>query len=367
MRRAWAVALKELRQILRDRRSVLILLFLPAFFLFLYGYALNFDIRHIRLGVQDRDDTPDSRQLVAAFARSTYFDQTAIVRSERDIEDLMNRGAVRAVLVIPEGFSRDMQRGDIAEVQVVLNGDNANTATTVLGYTNAVLGEAAATLGHRPEARLISIEPRVWYNPELRSSLFLVPGLIAYISMITAVVSTALSIVREKENGTMEQVRMAPISTSAFIIGKTLPYLVLSQTSALLVIIASMFLFGLPMNGHWLDLSIVLAVFLVGALGTGLLVSTVAETQQVAFQAAMLLAFLPTFMLSGFIFPIASMPLVLQYITTIVPARYFLIALRGVVLKGLNLGDVASDLGALAIYAFIVLALSAMRLAKKPA
>jgi ABC-2 type transport system permease protein len=365
MIRALAVALKELRQIRRDRRSVLIMLFLPAFFLFLYGYALNFDIRHVALAVQDRDDSVDSRELVAAFTRSTYFDLVDTVRSEADIEDLMNRGHVRAVLVIPEGFSREVQQGTVAEVQIILNGDNANTATTVLGYTNAVLGQVAVTLGRRPDVRLIGVEPRIWYNPELRSTLFLVPGLIAYISMITAVVSTALSIVREKENGTMEQVRMAPISTSAFIIGKTLPYLVLSQVSALLVIIASMWLFDLPMNGSWLDLSIVLAVFLVGALGTGLLVSTVAETQQVAFQAAMLLAFLPTFMLSGFIFPIASMPIGLQYITTVVPARYFLIALRGVVLKGLDLAAIWADLAALVAYAFAVLALSALRLARK--
>jgi ABC-2 type transport system permease protein len=365
MRRAWAVALKELRQIRRDRRSVLILLFLPAFFLFLYGYALNFDIRHVRLGVQDRDQSAESRELIAGFIRSTYFDLAADIHSDGEIEAAMDRGTVRAVLVIPEGFARQLREGGMADAQVVLNGDNANTATTVLGYTNAVLAQAAATLGGRARVRLVGVAPRVWYNPELRSTLFLVPGLVAYISMITAVVSTALSIVREKENGTMEQVRMAPISTPAFILGKTLPYLILSQASAMLVIVASMVLFDLPMQGGWLDLSVVLAIFLVGALGTGLLVSTMADTQQVAFQAAMLLAFLPTFMLSGFIFPIASMPIALQYITTVVPARYFLTALRGVVLKGLDLRDVWAPVLALVIYAAVVLGLSAARLAKR--
>jgi len=367
VRRVWAVAVKETRQIRRDRRSVLILLFLPAFFLFLYGYALNFDIRHVALGVQDRDGSPESRELIASFVRSTYFDIVANVRSEAELAALMDRGEVRAVLVIPEGFAVEVRRGDVAGVQVVLNGDNANTATTVLGYTNAVLSHASVTLGRPPQVRIIGVEPRIWYNPELRSTLFLVPGLIAYISMITAVVSTALSIVREKENGTMEQVRMAAISMPAFILGKTLPYLVLSQASALLVVVASMWLFDLPMNGSWLDLSLVLAVFLVGALGSGLLVSTMADTQQVAFQAAMLLAFLPTFILSGFIFPIASMPIGLQYVTAVVPARYFLTALRGVVLKGLDLGDVAPQVAALAIYAFAVLALSALRLSRRPA
>ncbi len=183
--------------------------------------------------------------------------------------------------------------------------------------------------------------------------------------MITAVVSTALSIVREKETGTIEQVRMAPVSTSAFVVGKTVPYLVLSQAAALLVILAAMALFDLPMRGNWLALNVVLAVFLLGALGTGLLVSTMADTQQVAFQAAMLVAFLPTFLLSGFIFPIASMPIVLQYITLVVPARYFLVALRGVVLKGLDLPALWPSLLAMSIYAVLVLGLSAVRLSRR--
>jgi ABC-2 type transport system permease protein len=251
---------------------------------------------------------------------------------------------------------------------VLLNGDNANTATTVLGYTNAVLREASVLMAAGRGAvdpRVVVVQPRIWYNPELRSTLFLVPGLIAYISMITAVVSTALSIVREKESGTMEQVRMAPISTTAFIVGKVLPYLVLSQASAMLVIGASMVLFELPLRGSWTALSVVLALFLLGALGTGLFISTMADTQQVAFQASMLAAFLPTFMLSGFIFPITSMPIVLQYITTVVPARYFLVALRGVVLKGATLASLWQPVLALSIYAFAVLALSSARLARR--
>ena len=365
MRRAWAVAVKELRQIGRDRRTSLVLLFLPAFFLFLYGYALNFDIRHVALAVEDRDHSLESRQLVASFVRSTYFDAVASVRSDAEINELIDHGRVRAVLVIPEDFSRRLRDREVATVQVILNGDDATTATTVLGYANAVLLEASASFAAGADVPVVTVASRVWYNPELRSTLFLVPGLIAYISMITAVVSTALSIVREKETGTMEQVRMAPISTPAFVIGKTLPYLLLSQLSGTLVIVASMVLFDLPVHGSWIDLSIVLAVFLVGALGTGLLVSTIAETQQIALQAAMLVAFLPTFMLSGFIFPISSMPVALQYITTIVPAKYFLVALRGVVLKGLGLRALWQPVAALVAYAIVVLGLSAARLARR--
>jgi len=360
-----AVAMKELRQIRRDKRSLLILLFIPCFFLFLYGYALNFDIRHVPLAVQDRDHSEESRILVAAFVGSTYFDQVATVESAADIDALLDRGIARAVLVIPEGFSRDLHAGTTPEVQVVLDGENANSATTVLGYANAIAADAAVRLSGQMRAVAVTAAPRIWYNPELRSTLFLVPGLIAYLATITAVLSTALSIVREKESGTMEQIRMAPISTVTFVLGKTLPYLVLSQASALLVVIAAMGLFGLPMRGDWFTLSLVIFLFLAGALGTGLLVSTVAPTQQVAFQMSMLIAFLPTFMLSGFIFPISSMPLGLQYVTTVVPAKYFLVALRGVVLKGLGPAALLAPMSAMAVFASVVLGLSAARLARR--
>ncbi len=361
----FAVAMKELRQIRRDKRSLLILIFIPCFFLFLYGYALNFDIRHVPLAVQDRDRSEESRSLVAAFVRSTYFDHAGTVDRDADIDALLERGDAHAVLVIPDRFSADLRTGAAPVVQVILDGENANSATTVLGYTNAILAEASVRLSGQARATIVGVAPRIWYNPELRSTLFLVPGLIAYLATITAVVSTALSIVREKESGTMEQIRMAPISTLAFVLGKTLPYLVLSQVSALLVVVAAMGLFGLPMQGSWITLGLVIVLFLAGALGTGLLVSTVSPTQQVAFQISMLIAFLPTFMLSGFIFPISSMPVGLQYVTTVVPAKYFLIALRGVVLKGLGPMDLLMPMAAMVAYAVAVLGLSAARLARR--
>jgi ABC-2 type transport system permease protein len=226
------------------------------------------------------------------------------------------------------------------------------------------LADPSALGGGDIHVAVAGVDTRVWYNPELRSTLFLVPGLIAYIAMITSVAVTSMSIVREKENGTMEQIRMSPISMPAFLAGKTLPYLALSQLSAMMVIGASMLLFGLPVRGSWVTLQLVVAVFLVGALATGLFVSTVADTQQTAFQISTLIAFLPTFILSGFIFPIANMPIALQYVTTLVPARYFLVALRGVVLKGLPLEAVAMPVAALALYACAALTLAAVRLAR---
>jgi ABC-2 type transport system permease protein len=365
VRGAWAVAIKELRQIRRDSRTLIILIFIPTFFLFLYGYALNFDIRHIGLGIEDRDHSPESRALVAAFVQSTYFDVVATAASEQDVTAMVDRGVARVVLVIPHDFSRTIRSGETAEVQVIIDGDNANTATTVLGYVTALLRQASAAMSGRARAALVTVEPRVWYNPELRSTVFLVPGLIAFISMITAVIATALSIVREKERGTMEQVRMAPISTVAFIVGKTVPYLVLSQFGAMAIIVAAMIFFDLPMRGAWLPLALVVMLFLIGGLGTGLLVSTIADTQEVAFQAAALIAMLPTLILSGFIFPIASMPVVLQYISAVIPARYFLIALRGIVLKGIDPVLLWQPMLALVIYGVLVIGLSSVRLARR--
>jgi ABC-2 type transport system permease protein len=359
-----AVAIKESRQIVRDRQSLLVVLVLPAMFLLLYGYALNFDIRHIEMVVQDRDGSADSRNLVSRFVASTYFEHRGAVIDDAEVATALDSGRARVALVIPEGFGRARQQGEIGHIQVLLAGDNANTASTVLGYVNGLVREASLS-GVQPDVRLVGVEARVWFNPELRSALFLVPGLIAYISMITAVVSTALSIVREKEQGTMEQIRMSPISTPAFIIGKALPYLVLSQLSAVLVIVSAMALFDLPMRGSWLGLFVLLAVFLVGALGTGILVSTIAETQQVAFQVGTLVAFLPTFILSGFIFPIASMPLPLQYVTSVVPAKYFLVALRGIVLKGTDIWALWQPVSALVVYATVVLGVASLRLARR--
>jgi ABC-2 type transport system permease protein len=203
------------------------------------------------------------------------------------------------------------------------------------------------------------------YNPQLRSTLFLVPGLIAYIAMITAVVSTALSVAREKERGTMEQVRMAPLDASSFIVGKSIPYFIVSLISAFGIIVVAMALFELPMLGSWMTLLLALSLFLVGALALGLFISSVANTQQVAFQLALLASFLPTIMLSGFIFPIASMPAFLRAVTYAVPARYFLIALRGIVLKGAGIQTFWIELVALAIYAAVMLTLASARLRRQ--
>jgi ABC-2 type transport system permease protein len=369
MRKALAVGRKELHQIVRDRRTLSILLLAPMMFLLLYGYALNFDIRHVALAVEDRDSTPESRALVAAFVNSGYFDLVAAVNDDRTIDALMDHNRIRAALVIPERTGRAIATGGTASVQVLINGDNANTASTVMGYALTIVRSASSSLlvERRGVAVLppVTAEPRIWYNPQLESTLFLVPGLIAFIGMITGAVSTALSIVREKERGTWEQVRMAPIGTPAYVVGKTIPYLAISIASAMGIMAAAMVLFGLPMRGSWFDLLLAVSLFLVGAVGTGMLISTVSDSQLVAFQVVLIVAFLPTFILSGFIFPIASMPLPIRLVTLVVPARYFLVALRGIVLKGISIAIVWREVVALVLYAVAMLGLASMRLARE--
>jgi ABC-2 type transport system permease protein len=365
-----AVARKELRQIRRDRRTLLILLFVPVFFLLIYGYALNFDIRNVQLGLQDNDRSAASRELVSAFVNSGYFDLVGEAVNPEAIDAMLDRDDARAVLVIPARFGADVAAGRPTAVQFIVNGDNANTATTVVGYANGLVN--SQSLRYELEARIgsltgpvLTIEPRVWYNPELRSTLFLVPGLIAYIAMLTAVVSTALSIVREKEAGTMEQVRMSPIGPVPYVLGKTAPYFVVSLISSMSIVVAAIVLFDMPMRGSWFVLIGVVSLFLIGALAFGLLISSIADSQQVAFQVALLTSFLPTLMLSGFIFPISSMPTFLQVITRIVPARYFLVALRGIVLKGVGPADFLPDVIALAVYALVILALASVRVRRQ--
>ena len=371
MRKILAVGSKEMRQILRDRRTLLILLFIPAFFLLLYGYALSFDIRNVRLAVQDRDRSTQSRELVSSFVNSGYFRLVGYEDSDAELARLVDAGKVRAILSIPSGFERDLTLKRPVTVQVVIDGDNANTASTVAGYARQLFAEfgavqmAALVPDPRSPIPVLTVEPRIWYNPQLRSALFLVPGLIAYISMITAVVSTALSVVREKERGTMEQVRMAPIGPVSYILGKTLPYLAISFTSAVLIVLAAMLLFDLPMRGSWALLFLSIGLFLIGAQAQGLLISTIADTQQVAFQIALLSSMLPTMILSGFIFPISSMPAVVQAITHIVPARYFLVALRAIVLKGADITAFWQDLVALAIFATVAMGLASLRLRRE--
>jgi ABC-2 type transport system permease protein len=372
MRKILAVAFKELKQIRRDPLTLAMLLGIPAMMLLLFGYALSFDVRHVPLAVEDRSRTEASRTLVSSFVNSTYFDQVEDLAPGTDYLALFQQRSAWAVLVIPESFATDRAAARRAPVQLVLDGADASTATTVLGYAQSLVSDLNIDLAARALARggltpelPLSYEPRVWYNPELKSSQFLIPGLIGFILMITAVLSTALAVVREKERGTMEQLHVTALRPIELILGKTLPYLVISLLATVVIVVAARALFGVVVQGSYLDLFIVTLVYLVGALGLGLLVSSAAHSQAEAFQSGALIATLPAIFLSGFIFPIRSMPHWLQAITYAVPARYYLIITRGVILKGAGLAPFARDMAFLAVFAVVVLLIAYARLTRR--
>jgi ABC-2 type transport system permease protein len=374
MKKTWAVARKEVRQIARDPLSLIMLVGLPAFMLVLYGFALNFDVRHVALAVQDLDGSRASRDLLAAFTNSTYFDVTAVAEAGDDLEQITRSRAAKAVLVVPRGFGDDLASGRQAAVQLLLDGTDATTAQTILGYAGAITAETNLRLLHGSLARAgarapqtTDYEPRVFYNPELRSTQFLVPGLIGFLLMLTAVLSTAMSVVREKERGTMEQIRVSPVRTVELILGKATPYLVISLAATAVIILAARVLFGVVVRGSYLDLFVATVLYLLGALGFGLLISTIADTQALAFQIGLLTSLLPAMLLSGFIFPIRTMPVFLRGLTNLVPARHFLTVLRGIILKGAGLEPYLEQLAALALFAILTLGLASLRMSRREA
>lgn len=374
MRKVLAVAGKELRQASRDPLTLGMLLGVPALMLLLYGYALNFDVRHVRLGVVDRSRSAASRELVASFVNSTYFDLVRDLDPGADLEALAERRVAKAFLVIPERYAVDLAAGRGARVQLLVDGTDAMTASTILAYAEALAAEANATLvarrlgaGSAEALQPIEYRPRVWYNPELESTQFLVPGLMGFILMLTAVISTALAVVREKERGTMEQLRVTSLRPWEMILGKVLPYLLISLVATAVILVAARSLFGVVVRGSYLDLFAVTLVYLVGALGFGLLVSSVCETQAMAFQIGAVSSMLPAIFLSGFIFPIRSMPEPLRIVTYVVPARYYLIVLRGIILKGAGLSAYPQDLLFLGTFTALVLVLAWLRLVRKEA
>ncbi|HVT58312.1 MAG TPA: ABC transporter permease [Thermoanaerobaculia bacterium] len=384
-RKVLALAAKELRQAMRDPLSLGMLLGLPTMMLLLYGYAVNFDVHHVRLAVEDRDKSAASRALAAAFVNSGYFDLAADLPAGADLVSLTARRRAQAILVIPESYGRDLAAGSAgtaagvrtARVQLILDGADANTATTIYGYASAIVAGVNAEVVRAspgrgggtpaPAGPALDYEPRVWYNPELRSTQFLVPGLIGFILMLTAVLSTALSVVREKERGTMEQLRVTSLTAGELLAGKTLPYLAISLTATAFILVAARLLFGVTVRGPYLDLGIATLIYLIGALGFGLLVSSIADNQAMAFQLGAVTSMLPAIFLSGFIFPIRSMPAAVQALTYAVPARYFLVVLRGVILKGAGLAPYREDMVFLVLYAAVVLALAFALLTRKEA
>lgn len=338
--RTIAMARKEAIQLRRDPRSLILAFALPVLLLLFFGYAIRWDLDEVRLAVLDEDDSSRSRELVDAFVASGYFRLTEYLSSPREIEARLVDGDVTAVLVIPPRFSRDLAAGRAAAVQFLMDGADANTATIALGYADAIVARHTRQVtlqGRRVEAPMAA-ETRILYNPTLESRNMVVPGLIAVIMSIIAAMLTALTIAREWERGTMEQLAATPVHRLEVVFGKLIPYLVIGVIDVAVAVVAGVTVFGVPLRGSLFLLGAMTVLFLLGALGFGLFISAVLKSQMLATQVAMVATYLPALLLSGFIFDIASMPRALQFVTYAVPARYFVAVTRGIFLKGVGVG-----------------------------
>lgn len=368
MRRLVPIIRKEILHILRDKRVLSILTFVPAVLLLINGYALNFDVRNITLAVYDGEKSAQSREFIGTFVTSGYFEYSGTLTDYRQAQSYIDRGTVKLVLAVPPDFSRDIISGRQATVQLLVDGMDANAATTIVGYAQAVTLQYSQKIILRNMSKFgasgylpVNAQSRIWYNPELKSAKFLVPGLIAFILAITGVIATALSIVKEKERNTIEQIDVSPINPVGLIVGKMIPYAAISLVAAAIVLLTAYVLFDVEVKGSLVLLFFTTLLFIFAALGQGLLVSTIADSQQLAFQLATVTSMLPTMILSGFMFPISSMPAFLQILSNITPAKFYLVAMRGIVLKGVGIEAFWDQLVYLLIFTIIVVTVSVKR------
>jgi ABC-2 type transport system permease protein len=373
LRRVKAVAQKEFLHVLRDWRSLAMALATPAFMLALFGFALTLDVDNVPLAVWDQSGTARSRDLIARFDGSRYFAVVRYVDNYDDLVWLIDSGRAMMGLVVPRDFAQRLESGRDAPAQLIVDGSDSNTATIAIGYAEAIaqvymlelLAERNAVRGLPPPAIPLDVRPRVWFNEELESRNFLVPGLIAVIMMVIAAMLTSLCISREWERGTMEQLISSPIKPGELILGKLTPYFAVGVCDVLLTVLLAEYVFQVPLRGNVALLLGCSALFLAGALAMGMTVSIVTKSQLLSVQVAVVATFLPAFLLSGFVFTIANMPRAIQFVTYFVPARYFVTILKGIYLKGVGLEILFAEAAFLVVYGFVMVALARVKLKKK--
>jgi ABC-2 type transport system permease protein len=370
--RLLAIARKEFIQLYRDPRSLAIIFLMPLLLLLLFGYAITLDITQVLVAVYDQERSEQSRDFIRRFAESKYFRLAASVGDNADLTRLIDRREAQIGLVIPHDFSRSLNSGRQTAVQVLLDGSDANTANIILGYTRAVvqgysqsilldfLGRQGVTDRRIP----VELRPRVWFNEELESKNYIVPGLIALIMAVIGALLTSLTIAREWERGTMEQLIATPVHKVELIIGKLVPYYLLAILDVAIAMGVGVLIFEVPFRGSLPIFFFLSSLFLFVVLGQGFLISVVAKSQMLANQMALVSTFLPAFLLSGFMFSIANMPAALQLVTTLVPARYFVTILQGLFLKGIGLWILWPEMVALALFAAAIGALAHRRFSK---
>lgn len=368
--RVLSITRKEFLHIVRDRRSLAVMFLIPVIQLLLMGYAATTDIKHLKTAVWDQDHTAHSRELMEAYRASNYFDITHYVSSEDELGRIVDSGDVRAGIIIPAGYERALAGGEKVKVAVVIDGSDPSVASTALSAAQGV-GQSQSvrilqkSLGGKLEAAPgIEIHPRVWYNPSMESSNFMVPGLIGTILMMLTMLFTAMAIVREREQGTMEQLIVTPIRPLELIVGKVLPFVFIAFLNLLEILFIGVWWFGVPIHGSVSLLLGLSSVFLLSSLGLGILISTVSKTQQ----EAMMLTFfilLPSIFLSGYFFPIDAMPPFLQVVSRFVPLTYVLIIVRSIILKGVGFQVLTGEVAALAVFGGAVMLLAAARFRKR--
>ena len=372
-RRTKAVTRKEFIHVMRDSRSLAMALAVPFLLLLLFGYALSLDVDNIPTIIYDQDHTPQSRDLINLFAGNRYFQVLGYVDRYEDIESKINSGDCLIGVVIPRDYGRNVEAGKQADVQVLLDGGEANTGSIALGYAQAMLltygadlrAQAMNVRGGIALSSPVDSGLRVWYNEELKSRNFIVPGLIAIILMIVGSLLTTLTIAREWESGTMEQLLSTPVRPAELVGGKMIAYFVIGLVDLVIAVALGIFLFKVPFRGNLLFMGVSACVFTFGALCWGIMISALMKTQLLAYQMGMLTSYLPTFMLSGYVFSISNMPIVIQAISYLVSARYFIRILQGTFMKGIGLEVLWPEVIALLIYAVVVFFLATRQLKKK--
>lgn len=357
---------KETLQVLRDPSSILIAVVLPLIMMFLFGYGVSLDANTVRIGLAMEDDGAEARSLAEAFSGTRYF--AVETGNKRELQEKMVAAHVRGIVVIPQDFSRKLSRGEQVSVQVLADGSETNTASFVQNYAEGVVGSWLGARMRETGAQFtlpIAIEPRVWFNPELRSRNVLLPGSISVIMSMIGCLLTAMVVAREWERGTMEAMMATPIRVWEMVLAKLVPYFLLGLGSMALCVGLSVFLFDVPFRGSILLLVAATSAFLLAALGQGLLISSGARSQFIASQIALMTAFLPAFLLSGFMFEIASMPAPLRFLTYLLPPRYFVPILQTNFIAGTDWRLALPNMGAMLLIAFVFFFLTARRSAKR--
>ena len=361
--RVKAVARKEFLHILRDPRSLGMAIAIPMLLLLLFGYALTLDVNNVPLVVWDQSGSQASREFIRRFTGSAYFSLRAQAGSYREIERAIDMREALAALIVPSDFAGRLESHRPAQVQMIVDGSDSNTATIAMGYADLVVqGYSQEVRRVRPR---LELRPRVWFNASMESKNYIIPGLIAVIMMVIAALLTSLTVAREWERGTMEQLISTPIQGRELILGKLLPYFLIGMLDVLLAVVMGQFLFRVPLRGSVALLFAVAAVFLAGALSLGILISIVTKSQLLASQLAMVLTFLPSFLLSGFMYAIGNMPQPLQVLTRLIPARYFVALLKGIYLKGVGLKILAGEAGLLVLFSVAMVALANRKFQKR--